>query len=398
MKKEYINLYNKITPLKSDEELLNEMLRKAENMNRGKNIRFKKPAAIICAATAALSLGITAAAATGIISFSELFGGHITTEDEEVANTLLSQPENLKWTLSDDNYEIKMNGVAGTENCVMTSFEIVRKDGKPVTDFMINKPDEGESLKSIGHEGLINDIGNGWSSHLDISVNEEGNLDFYSYINCDGYLNGSTVILNGKNFYPLFKLNQFEHENGVFAHYGDNIETGFYTFENPSVLTDLSLESEEILSLELDWSLEFTYKTSELASVEKKIEADEPEIKITMDVIRGEGFTKYPTQYKMKIIDTSFTQIGGRIITECYKSEHPYMYPETYNGEAAIIMDDGTEIPCVMYNGLGTTYHDNLCTTSFGIKYNPDIYSNFNIIDINNAVAVRICGTEFKIS
>lgn len=396
MKKEYIELYEKITPLKSDAELLNEMLRKAENMNTSKNIRFKKPIAALCATAAALSLGFTAAA-TGFIDFSEIFGSHISSEDETVANSLISQPENLKWNVSDDNYEIKMNGVAGTESCVIASFELIRKDGRPVADFMINKPDEGESLKSIGREGLINDYSGGWSSQLDITVNDEGNLDFYSYISCDGYLDGATVTYSGNNFYPFNKFRDFEAENNVFANFSETIETGFYTFENPPVLTDLSIDSEEILSLKLDWSLEFTYEPTELASVEKKIAEDEPEIEMTLDVLRGEGFKSYPTVCKMKIKDSSFTQIGGRIITECYKSDFSYMSPEIYNSEAVLIMNDGTEIPCVIHNLLGASFSDNLCTTHFGIKYTSDLWGNLNVIDINNAKAVRICGTEFEL-
>ncbi len=68
MKQEYNKLFEKITPLMSNEELLCRMLRKAENMEQKRKIKLKKPATVICAVLAALSLSIVSGAAiyTGI--------------------------------------------------------------------------------------------------------------------------------------------------------------------------------------------------------------------------------------------------------------------------------------------------------------------------------------------
>lgn len=64
MKEKYIKLYDKITPLLSDEELLQGMLGKADNMEK-KRIRFKKPAIIAAAAVITVTAATGAAAAAG---------------------------------------------------------------------------------------------------------------------------------------------------------------------------------------------------------------------------------------------------------------------------------------------------------------------------------------------
>lgn len=398
MKKQYISLYKKITPLKSDEELLDSIFRKAENMNTSKNIRFKKPIAAICAAAAALSLGITAAA-TGFINFSEIFGGHINSEDETLANSLLSQAENIKWSVSDDNYEIKMNGTAGTNNCVIASFEIVRKDGKPVSDFIVNMPKDGDSIKTVGHEDLVNAVWGSYSSELDININDEGNLDIYSCIKCDDNLNGATISYGGCNFYPTMLLKEFEEKNNVFAHYGSDTGTGFYTFENPPVLTDLSMDSKEIVTLELDWNLEFTYKANELAAVEKKIADKNASIEMETENVYayGDNYEIIPTVYTMKITDSCFTQINGQITAQYSEAEYCSMFPKVNYSNTAVIMNDGTEIPAVIHSSFGTSYSDNIYETIFEIKYNSDAYGNLTVIDINNVKGVRIFDKYFEL-
>ena len=399
MKKEYNRLYDKITPLVTDDELLHEVIRKADSMNKNKAIRFKKPAAVLCAGIAAVSLGVTVAAATGIINFNELFGSHIISDDENLANSLLSKPENISWEVSDDNYEIKMNGAAGTKNCIIASFELVRKDGKPVKDFMINLPDEGEKLKTIGNEGHIDGAFNSFGSQLDITLNDEGNLDFYSYITCDGDLSGTAVTYNGVNFYPEMLLVDFETKNNVFPNYIDDVGAGFYSFVSSPSLTDLSVDSEDILGLELDWSLKFTYEPNELASVEKKIVEENSEIEMTMNVVRvvDDDYKELPTVFDMEIIDSCFTQVNGRIVTQCINTAHENTFMDANGSEAAVIMNDGTEIPAVLHSLFGTVHEDNICETSFEIKYSPDVWSNPTIIDINNVKAVRILDKTFEL-
>ena len=399
MKKEYTRLYDKITPLMTNEELLCEVIRKADNMNRNKTVKFKRPVAAVCAGLAAVSLGITGAAATGLIDFNELFGSHIVSDNKEVANSLLSQPENFSYNVSDENYEVKMNGAAGTKNCIIASFEIVRKDGKPVKDFMTNLPSEGEKLRSIGNEGLIDGAFNSFGSQLDITVNDEGNLDFYSYITCDGDLSGTAVKYQGVNFYPEMLFSDFQVKNNVFPNYIDDIGAGFYSFANSPSLTDLSIDSEEILGLELDWSLEFTYEPNELASVEKKIAEENPEIEMTMNVVRvvDDEYQELPTVFNMEIIDSCFTQVNGRIVTQCINTAYENTFLQTNNSEAAVIMNDGTEIPAVIHTLFGNVHEENICETSFEIKYSPDVWSNPTIIDINNVKAVRILDKTFEL-
>ena len=73
MKQEYNSFFDKVTPLLSDDELTQNLLRKERAMENKKKFTFRKPAAAVCAVFAALSLSIAGAAAiyTGIAYLSK---------------------------------------------------------------------------------------------------------------------------------------------------------------------------------------------------------------------------------------------------------------------------------------------------------------------------------------
>ncbi|MBQ8841342.1 MAG: hypothetical protein IJZ65_01770, partial [Ruminiclostridium sp.] len=71
-------------------------------MENKKRKTMKKPLVAFCAVIAVLSLGVTAAAATGIIDFNNIFGRIIRTEDEVLGNSLIGNAENVEWTTSDE--------------------------------------------------------------------------------------------------------------------------------------------------------------------------------------------------------------------------------------------------------------------------------------------------------
>lgn len=132
MKAQYNKLFDKITSDLSDDELLYAALRKAEAMETKKK-SIKKPVIAACAAAAVVALGITGAAAAGVLRFDELFGKQITAPSEELSINLMGQADVLNSACSSDDYEVLLKGVTGTANSIIANISAVRSDGKPIS-------------------------------------------------------------------------------------------------------------------------------------------------------------------------------------------------------------------------------------------------------------------------
>lgn len=401
MKQEYNNLYDKISPLLSNDELLIKMLRKAENMDNKKKIGFKKPLTVIAAAVIALTATTATAAATGIIDFKTIFGDFVNVKNEDTANRLLSQPENVEWTTSDSNYEIKMNGVAGTESCVLMNFEIERTDGKPVTDFFINKPvDDYLEIIFNGVNVSFADgsVFDGKTIYQDwrFSVTESGNIQGYVILNTDADMNGATISCRGVNFYPDEKLINYELEHKVWRDFKD----GKAFFHNHGLSDDShSVVNPEILGLELEWTLDFTYNAAESGSATKEIiDCDKPLI-INKQIPNKNNPWAHPDTpsipVEMKILESSFSNINGRITAEYYETENMMIFKE--DNECFLVTADGTELPVVI-NDYGGMANDSGYTQAYlNIVYTPDNSYELTVVDINTVTAIKINGTEFPI-
>ena len=141
MKNKINDYFRNSTPVRSDDEVLFRVLRKAEEMQKTETKRkiiLKKPALAVCAAAAALTLFVTGAAAAGIINFNEIFDKRITVENEELGEKLLCNADNFTFSVSDDAYQIEIQGLAGTDKEILGSLIVSRKDGTPVTDYIEN--------------------------------------------------------------------------------------------------------------------------------------------------------------------------------------------------------------------------------------------------------------------
>lgn len=401
MKQEYNNLYDRISPLLSNEELIEQMLRKAEKMDNKKNISFKRPFTAIAAAVIALTATTATAAATGIIDFKTIFGDFVNVGSEDGANQLLSKPENIEWTTSDSDYEIKMNGVAGTESCVLMNFEIERTDGKPVTDYFVNKPvDDYLEIIFDGVDVSFADgsIFDGKTIYQDwrFSVTESGNIQGYIMLNTDSDMNGATISCRGVNFYPDEKLINYEMEHLVWRHSEDG-KAFFQDHGHP--VDSHSIVNPEILGLELDWSLNFTYNAAESGSATKKITDCDKTLVINKQIPNVNNPWVYPgtpsVPVEMKILDSSFSNISGRITAEYYETENMMIFEE--DNECFLVTADGTEMPVTIidYGGMGT---DNGYTQAYlNIVYTPDNFCELTVADIKTVTAIRINGTEFSL-
>ena len=85
MKERHNTYYDSITPESSDAEFLKGVLRKAENMDTiNKKRTSKRPVLIACAAALTLCVGVSAAAATGLLIFEDIFGDRLVAESEQL--------------------------------------------------------------------------------------------------------------------------------------------------------------------------------------------------------------------------------------------------------------------------------------------------------------------------
>lgn len=401
MKNEYNSLYSKISPLLSDEELLEKMLGKAENMDNKKKFSFKKPLTAVIAATIAVTAATATAAATGIIDFKTIFGDFVNVKSEDTANRLLSQPENVEWTTSDSNYEIKMNGVAGTESCVLMNFEIERTDGKPITDYFVNKPVDDyleiifDGVNVSFADGSVFD---GKTIYQDwrFSVTESGNIQGYVILNTDADMNGAIISCRGANFYPDERLINYEMEHKVWR----NFENGKAVFAKNGLSDDShSVVNPDILGLELDWSLSFTYNAAESGSSTKKIaDCDKPLI-INKQITNEKNPWVHPdtpsVPVEMKILESSFSNINGRITAEYYETENMMIFKE--DNECFLVTADGAELPVVINDYGGMRTDSGYTQTYLNIVYTPDNSYELTVADINTITAIKINGTIFPV-
>ena len=106
MKNDIVSLFKKVTPIRSDEEILKGVLRKAEEMENSKiknKARIKKLIVAVCTVITAATLGVTGAAAAGIIKFDKICGSYITAENAELGDTLISVSSGFSDSISADN-------------------------------------------------------------------------------------------------------------------------------------------------------------------------------------------------------------------------------------------------------------------------------------------------------
>lgn len=191
MRAEYNKLFDKITSDLSDDELLYAALRKAEAMETNKK-SIKKPVIAACAAAAVVALGVTGAAAAGVLRFDELFGKQITASSEELAADLMGQAQVLNATCSNDDYVVQLKGVTGTANSIIANIGAARSDGKPLSgDAELGRvaakcEDVDKNLTASYRSGVIE---NGAASFtIELSMSPE---DFSS----DEVLTGKTILM-----------------------------------------------------------------------------------------------------------------------------------------------------------------------------------------------------------
>lgn len=387
------NYFDSITTSKNTVDIAKEVMERTEKIPEKKEMRFK-PLAVAMAAAVALTAGVTAVAATGLINFNEIFGGKITATDEQLAGALIGTVQDFTWSVSDDDYVIELKGITGSKSDMLLVYEIARTDGKPVTDFMTNIPEDGR-LKGFIDIAFSDE--SAFSSAMDSNqyiVNEKGNIEVYNRIITDGDINGQRYSINGVNLYPEQTLQAFlqQQDEAVFMwdHKNSERPIGFYShksFDDNKPL-NIALNDERIIGLELSWSVDFTYSPSETAILSKSIADDAA----TVSINRCTRSTKEAETLECKITKNHFSCVGGWLKVEYYGDKTGAEYEK--NNKVYLLTDSGSELPCTLVgHGHGTLYvNEPVTTIDIEIRYSETTNAPITTIDISQITAISING------
>lgn len=395
------NYFDGITTAKSTEDIVKSVMARAEKHSEKSRMRFR-PLAAAAAAAVALVGGVSAAAATGLIDFNEIFGGRITTQDEQLAGALVGAAQDFTWSVSDDDYMIELKGITGSKSDMLLVYEIARTDGKPVTDFMTNIPEDGRL------EGFIDIAFSDESAICGIKdsnqfiVNEQGNIEVYNRMITGGDISGRHYSTEVVNLYPKKIMNDFlaKQDSGAFMwrHLTDVPPIGFYNEEAwaEGKPMDIALDDERIIGLELTWSVDFTYSPSETAILSKSI-SDEG---ATMTISRKANLGDEAEALDCTLTKSHFSCVSGWLEVE-YEGEIMSQASADGCNEVYLLMADGSQMPCVYVGFVNITSHnDDPVTTTIQaeVRYSETLDDPITAIDISEITAISINGETFPLA
>lgn len=378
-----------------DESFVKSVTERKIEMESRKKISIKRTVITICAAAAALSLGVVTAAAAGLINFNEIFGGTIKTQSEELGEQLIGNASDIKWTVSDDDYVVNLKGVTGTENSLLAVIEIARADGKPVKDYLSNLDFMYESgffalFESVKLNGGFDSNGDGGCG---TRINEAGNIEV-TFDRTQASLAGKKIEINGMSFYPTEELNDAPIDpSKEFGMHGSSVE--YYLDEEEKAYLD------KIELLDLSWSLEFTYAPSEAGELEITAEKFGETVQLDFNVYSvgdvpdnavNEKFDV--TIYSLKA-DSIGAELGITFDPEEYKPCWEYSFnPDFERNDIKFIYKDGTEIPVTLgsWNAGGD---DDKYTMDLSLCYYDE--DSVIAVDVSEINAISINGISYNL-
>lgn len=399
------------------EELVGQIL--SENFPRHRKKSFRRIAVtVLCACLAAVIGTITAAAATGIIDFKELFGKHIDLDNDELGSRLMAQATDVVYTVSDDDYRVGLKGITGDIGSLYAIIEITRVDGTPVTEHFLNTLDDTANVKWLydycdasywigGYGGFIND---------------KGNLEFFLDIqNYFGTLDGMTISAGEEN---LVLANEFERYceeiDAVYGEYPDLYGTptmgwwrdptrgmsrdevheyedrvlekyGFAVGMEP--LSDEELDKIDVSSfmlLPLMWEISFTYHAPEISSV--KLVCESPEEKAIFYDEYGET--------EITVMSIEIGAAGGMVNYE-YRidpnREKMFIKPFSEGNEICLIMSDGSRVPMLISSANGSYNGGDSATGTLRLDFAGESDNTVRYIDVSKGRTIYINGVEYTI-
>lgn len=406
------NSFSQVVPATDNDSFRNSIIERNMKMEKKKTIKIQKPVIAVCSVLAALSLGVTGAAAAGIIDFNEIFGSRIRTENEELGSSLIGNADNLKWSVSDDDYVVNLKGVTGTSENLIAVIEIARADGTPVEDYFNNKDLLAKTnLTSCTYVMKIDgDYPDGKAgAGYDTYVNEKGNIEMsieLSGIYHNFEIADKTVLIEGMGFYPASNLidGKVPREKTAFMAYGDAEYR--LTQEEQDYL-------DEIAVLDLEWSIEFVYNPSE-KSVDTLTAKDlSNTARVSSDIDKmtenPDGTYSYEDVGKCELEtvfdEISISSIGGKIsgkmdVREGLTENTCYVGLVDRKGtKVELIGNDGAVSDVMVFVTSGTSESNRetgMLTFSFELEFH--VNGSQTAVDLSEIGAISINGTIYELS
>ncbi len=398
--------FDGISSEKSHEQISREVIARAK-AERGSKKRGLKPFAAIAAAAVVMVAGVTAAAATGLLNINAIFGGRISAQDEALAGELVIAAEDFSWSVSDDDYMIELKGVTGSKSDMLLAYEIKRVDGKPVTDYMTNIPEDGALTAKYWSECSAEDgmtklgvpLERGISTvsyNMQCSMTDTGNIEVYYRMTTDGDISDTTLTIDSLNLYPKAVLQEFEKQNDMYLSYpaGINTPVGFYGWGDGSIYDgkplDIAINDERIIGLELEWMVQLSYNPNETAIQTKQMDADT--VKLYYTRYSGVGNTEFT------LLESEFSCVSGRLELTRTGSMLNGSVTEEYN-EVYLITDSEEHIPCTVV--MQAQSYDHIEMTEdhvVDVHYSETLDAPITAIDISEITAISINGETFPLA
>ena len=409
MKNDIKNAFERITPTRSNDEILSYVLRRSndmEKLNNKKKISFKKPVIAICAATLTATLCVTGAAAAGLFSFDDIFGSRIKAENTDLGEALMCSAENFTYTVSDDDFEIKLNGITGSGTEIIANLEISRVDGTPVVDSFVNEynPEDGV----YGHnENQVAYKSNGYKKDLGgtgkYEINDDGNIEIVyvignTDIDSDPVAN-ERIILNGAKIYPMDAYFDFlcEDNNAV-----ARFENGELIYFKNCTDESIEVDTSPVHYLDLFWSAEFTYVPSDLAlkTIKKSYFSSDDELECK-SYLYDNSDNKIELDCKVKFIDMKFTSTYATVAFDVeYETLENGDIPFPNIEKAYLVRKDGSKILMIMNSGHGANDEDYSFTYKYCSRYEElesgGAFIDHIAVDLTDAVGIEINGKLYE--
>ncbi|MBQ8613484.1 MAG: hypothetical protein IJ416_04650 [Ruminiclostridium sp.] len=377
-------------------------------MENRRKISFKKPVIAVCAAVAALSLGVTGAAAAGIIDFNEIFGSRLRVENEELGSSLIGKAADVKWTTSDEDYVVNLKGVTGSGESAIVVIEIARADGTPVEDYfrntdLLSKTNLMGAYSDCRIDGEYPDIGRGYNEY----VNENGNIEIsveFSGIHHSYNMKGRKISLAGTGFYPAYNLIEGEVPREKTAFMADGCSEYQLTQEEWDYLDSIAV-------LDLDWSIEFVYNPSE-KSTDKLVAKELSEktlMAVDVDIMHenSDGTLSFEN-YEIRELEAAFDEItissvGGMLsgnidISELVAESYYPSVLSRSDTNVKLFNRDGTESDIMVFMSSGTS-NTNRETGILSFSFEIEFHANGGqtAVDLSEIGAISINGTVYNL-
>ena len=329
-----------------------------------------------------------------VASYSKAMAETLKAENADLGETLMCKAENFTYTVSNDDYKIKLNGVSGSGTEIIANIEISRVDGTPVVDSFVNKynPEDGiyghnENLVEYKTNGRRKDLG-GTGKY---EINDDGNIEIVyvignTDIGSDPVAN-EKIILNGAKVYPTDTYFDFlYYDNNALAWFQNNELIYFKNCTDEIIEVDTS----PVHYLDLYWSAEFTYVPSEkaLKTIKRSYFGADDEL-MCKSYLYDDNDNKIELDCKVKFIDMKFTSTYATVAFDVeYETLENGDIPFPNIEKAYLVRKDGSKILMIMNSGHGANDEDYSFTYKYCSYYEEN---NLHAIIISKRKKFSLC-------